>query len=233
MMRIGPIAHQLTEYLNNHSHKAYYGRIVKAGIDVNPASKEYLCDANQLFPFVMGPETIHQLKERSVWDMFNFIGYARKYVLRRISEGERYHLILFCGYHTDDSHREPLLATWDNVIQLIDETNPEIGQRVKAVLPVIKSTKYDDFEFDVEEIAPELYRQVSSFEEFAKTNYTSPTLVRAFLRHTMKLMRLYSGDGYTYDDDGIQGSKEYLMPRVKISQLVEPTDFFPLWKDIE
>eukprot|EP00965_Chrysotila_dentata_P118224 3907511-Pleurochrysis_carterae.AAC.1 len=43
--------------------------------------------------------------------------------------------------------------------------------------------------------------------------------VRAFLYHAMNLNNLYSGDGYTYTQEGGRGFREYLAPNKQKEEL--------------
>jgi hypothetical protein len=242
----GPVAKQLTEYIASHSSLPYYARVIRVHHS-NPVV-DYISDPQQLFPFVMGPESVADLKGKTAWEIFDFIGYKREYVLERLSEGEKFVLILFTGYRTEmkesaeglqnepttpfKTMEEPVLATWDNILELIEKKSPIIADRIKNVLPQLRSTPFNGYEFDIERADSSIYEQVCTFEAFEASSQTSPSMVRAFLRHTMKLMELYSGNGFCYNEKGEEGAKEYLIPRVHVEQLVNRSDFFVLTDDL-
>lgn len=45
------------------------------------------------------------------------------------------------------------------------------------------------------------------------------TALRALLYHTLHLRELFAGDGFTYDENGKRGVKEYLMPNKTINDI--------------
>jgi hypothetical protein len=220
----------LDEFLLLHSDQRHYGRIIE--VPKGQSEVEYISTPNQLFPFIMGPDSIHHLKGRSAWEIFDFVGYKKHFVVQRLKSGSKFVLILFTGFldetkeNSDSSH--PVPATWENVLTLVENASPVVSERVRNVFPTIQTTPFYDYSVNLEQLDSDLLQQVNSFEAFEKSGHESPVMVRAFLRHTMKLMELYAGDGYCYNDRGERGSKEYLMPRVAISQLINRSDFFNL-----
>jgi hypothetical protein len=225
----------LDEFLDANGDKKHYGRIVEVkGLQ---SEVEFMSSPNQLFPFIMGPETIHHLKGRSAWEIFDFVGYRKHFVVQRLKSGSKFVLILFTGFqdemkeNVDSSNSDrtkPVTATWENVLTMVEKASQVVGERVRNVFSMIQTTPFYHYGVDFEQLDSDLLQQVNSFEAFEKSGHDSPAMVRAFLRHTMKLTELYAGDGYCYNDRGERGSKEYLMPRVAISQLVNRSDFFNL-----
>ena len=224
----------LTNFLEENSHREYYGRIMSFPNTITIDELEYITfSPDAIFPFVMGPDTIHHLKGKSINDMFEFIGYTKKDLQMKIEGEEKLVLVFFTGYSIPtegDSQRvePPLLATWDNVLTLIDRTNSICGERVRNVLPTIQTKPYESYEFDIDKLQSDIRSQVESFDSFANSSHTSPQMVRAFLRHTLKLKKLYSGDGYSYNERNEKGSKEYLIPRVRIKELINRSELFDL-----
>ena len=45
--------------------------------------------------------------------------------------------------------------------------------------------------------------------------------VRAFLYHIVHLRELFSGDGFTYEEDGKKGLREYIAPNCRLEELGE------------
>ena len=226
----------LTNFLNENIHQEYYGRIMAFPKSIPIHEIEYITfSSDNIFPFVMGPDTIHQLNGKTVLEMFDFIGYTKKDLEIKIKNEQRLVLVLFTGYTipNTDQIEPPLLATWENVLTLIDRTNPICGTKVRNVLDIIQTKDYDSYELgDLDRLPPDLYSHVRSFESFANSHHDSPDMVRAFLRHTMKLMKLYSGDGFSYNERNEKGSREYLIPRVRIQDLINRSDFFDLTEEL-
>ncbi len=217
-----------------HRENEYFARVIMVS---NPSEivPEWISSANQPFPFIIGPETVAQLIGKSTWEIMEFIGYESSFVKEKIAQGQRFFIVFFTGFQFGDhgsKEREPLIATWSNLLSLIQETSPICGKKCASVYDVVQTTHYDQFNFgyEFESIPPEVYWEVCSFEAFENSTLpTTPGLVRAFLRHTMKCTRLYSGDGYCYDEQGNRGAKEYLIPRVRISSLINASEVFPIY----
>lgn len=158
--------------------------------------------------------------------------------------GKQFFIVFFKGYQTpvtsgadndgtsfldENHHKTSLEATWSNILDLIRDHSPICGAKFASVFDQVCTMAYDDYDFDVENCPNEIYQAVRSFESFAKTKLpTTPTLVRAFLRHTLKCTRLFTGDGYCCDEQGRRGAKEYLIPRVRLDQLTGATPPFLL-----
>jgi len=58
-----------------------------------------------------------------------------------------------------------------------------------------------------------------SHENFNKRQAKGLAAVRALLYHTLHLRELFRGDGYTYDEKGNRGVREYLLPNVEVSSI--------------
>ena len=227
-----------------------FARII--ALDKSDKSEEpsWLSYPNQPFPFVIGPETITLLYGKSVVEIFDFIGYERSFLKSKLDMGTRYYLVFFSGYkaegnlHDQDGelsaidepsadfaehHSTPLPATWFNLMNLIAEFSSACAAKILPFLPILMSKPYDSYEFSIENPPIEILCEVNSFESFANSKLpNSPSLARAFLRHTMKCTKLYAGDGYSYDELGNRGAREYLMPRVKLENLINNSKIFHL-----
>lgn len=217
----------------------YFARVIK--IDASLGKPQLICDDNQPFAFVMGPETVASLVGKTTIEIMDFIGYERSFVKEKIAEGKKFFLVFFRGYRENTNEeelgngsktkREPLEATWSNILTLIQDYSPICGSKCASVYSIVQSTPFDSFgcDYDIDKAPPEIYREISSFEAFENTSLpTTPALVRAFLRHTMKCTRLFTGDGYSYDQNGHRGSKEFLIPRARIDMLYGASEVFSL-----
>lgn len=237
---------QLENASNNNSTGTttqYYARVIMTN-DPSIDKPTWISSENQQFPFIMGPETVVLLAGKSPMEIMEFIGYERSFVKHRIDMGYRFYIVFFTGYLDEQSSsssssscdagisiKEPLAATWSNILSLIMKRCPICGEKCSSVYDKVQSTDYNEFNcgYDIDHIPSEIHQEVSSFESFAVTSLpTTPGLVRSFLRHTMKCTRLFRGDGYCYDELNRRGAKEYLIPRVQISCLVNASEVFHL-----
>ena len=62
-----------------------------------------------------------------------------------------------------------------------------------------------------------------NFMTYKRFNNSEGTLIdlRAFLYHTVHLRELFSGDGFTYEEGGKKGLKEYIAPNCSLEELGE------------
>ncbi|MCK4383457.1 MAG: hypothetical protein KAW66_09215 [Candidatus Lokiarchaeota archaeon] len=90
----------------------------------------------------------------------------------------------------------------------------------------LKSTPYSEIERDanrkfniIDKVGPE-DKNFMTYERFNNSEGTL-TDVRAFLYHTIHLRELFSGDGFTYEEEGNKGLKEYIAPNCRLEELGE------------
>ena len=170
----------------------------------------------------------------------------------QLSIGNRFYLVFFTGYkqpqkqpdlHSEqddhelefaEHHSAPVVATWENLLLLIEEYSPDCAKKITPFVSVLASMPYDRYEYSIDKPPTDIYQAVQSFDSFAKSTMP-PTASQAivFLRPEMKCTKLYSGDGYSYDDNGCKGAREYLMPRVKIANLINSSQVFHLTDHLE
>jgi hypothetical protein len=209
----------------NSGSDTFYGRIVCINPHNNPLEKapptlEYLCDADQLFPFIIGPDTVEMLHGMNHRDLLLNIGYKEDWLNLKHSRGLVFYLVVFRKSACDKELKmAPVLANWDEIFKLITQISRGCAEKLRPHWAEIDKVEYTK---DIESIEnAELYKVVSSFEEFAKASVVcdSPKMARQFLRHTLKCTALFKGDGFTYNEQGVKGLTEYLFKRVSLKQL--------------
>lgn len=223
----------LQERLRTHPDNTY-ARIIKGKLD---ADFEHISSNVAPFPFIMGPETISALVGKSTRDIFNFIGYEDSHLKRTLEEGNHYRIVLFSAVGgMPQELRAPLPATWENVFALVRNSHPGCSAKLKPHWHEVKTQRYEEFTVNgrhIDSLLPEDYAVATSFEAFASSEeYNTASHARAFLRHSFKLMKLFSGDGYSYSEDGQRGAREYLVPRCAVQDLVEATPLISLTEDL-
>ncbi len=203
----------------------FYGRIVCINPHNNPLEKapptlEYLCDADQLCPFIIGPDGVKKLNGMNHRDLLLNIGYKEDWLNLKHSRGLVFYLVVFRKSTCDEELKmAPVLATWDGIFELITQISNDCAEKLRPYWAQMDKVEYTK---DIESIEnAELYKMVSSFDEFAKASVVcdSPKMARQFLRHTLKCNALFKGDGFTYSEQGVQGLTGYLFKRVSLKQL--------------
>lgn len=211
--------------------RVYWSRIVSTNPGRNPLQPytqvefEYLSDATQLFPFVIDPDATAALNGLTHRQAFMSVGYEAAWLDEKITNGLVFRLVVF---ENDNAGVPPVQATWDGLMQLMETTSPAsilcaeklqpIWEAIQAV-PCVRGGPIENIDALEEELRP----VVASFEGLAAyTLPVTPELGRTFLRHTMKCTPLYRGDGYSWQEDGQRGGREFLIPRVLVASL-EPT----------
>jgi len=177
-------------------------------------------DPNRIVIMLIGGDGLGDLLGKSGYESLIHIGYAKDYIEYKIEQGNAFKIVVF---KESDS---TLLATWDNVARLCDDIYPDVSGKIHACLPDLKTTAFStiqilaDFSFEEAERAGIDNPNYMSYDRFKKSEGTLID-VRAFLYHTLHFRILYSGDGYTYDEDGNRGLMEYIAPNKKLIELGE------------
>ena len=168
----------------------------------------------------MGSDGLEVLLGKTGYQALLSIGYMRDYIKYRIEKGYKFKLVIF----KEDTKVK--LATWDKMHELIAEIYPDIENKVFIKLSELKNTPFSD----IEQEAGWKFNQVDKsgisnpkFMTYERFKDSEGTLVdvRSFLYHTVHLRELFSGDGYTYNEAGERGLKEYIAPNRKIEELEE------------
>ncbi|MBN1803316.1 MAG: hypothetical protein JW891_17525 [Candidatus Lokiarchaeota archaeon] len=194
------------------------GRIIRG---VNPDDFETLTDdPDRKLVMLMGPDGLQKLLGKESYDMLVEIGYEKEYIQRKLNEGNEFKLVVF------KEGGEAIIATWDNVINLVSKTYPNISNKIKDQIDDLKSTSFERIEeeagFDFSKI-DKIGKTDPRFMTHERYLESPNTLIaaRAFLYFTVHLRELFSGDGYTYTTDGKRGLTEYIVPNKRISDLGE------------
>jgi hypothetical protein len=174
-------------------------------------------DANRRIVLLLDAEGLRRLLGLSGWEVLMCIGHGQERTLERIKEGMKYKLALFPS-------RYAKLGTWDNMLDMVAAEYPQIAQMVNAQREALKTTPYAQ----IEQMALEPFFVSSQMGEASPLFMTkerllqtdgSLTAVRAFLYHTVHLYELYSGDGWTYSEDGKRGAQEFMVPNLRLSEM--------------
>ena len=150
--------------------------------------------------------------------MLEACGYSTQDIERFVSEGMQFKLVVFSAGHT------ALLATWDNIAAIASEVYPDLAQDLYVQAKVLRSMPYSELQelagYDFAKVAargPE-DEQFMTYERYKRSKRTAAH-TRAFYEHTLHMRRLFSGDGFTYDERGNRGVQEYCSLNVPLRTL--------------
>ena len=125
-------------------------------------------------------------------------------------------------------------ATWDGVFQHVGRYYPNAKEDVLTHMETLQHRSFEDFERDAgfhffdskkNKSKPDAYPPYFGYEYFVQLpKPRTAWQVRAFLFCELRLLKLYSGDGYTVvEKTKERGVLEYLCPNVSIKRLVDAT----------
>jgi hypothetical protein len=150
------------------------------------------------------------------------IGYEQEYIKYKVESGNKFKVVVF----EEGGPIKP--AIWDNVAEIVSEIYPEYKERIYKHLKKLKTTPYAKFQKEFTKIAGKNFRLVDregSKNPFYMTaerfkNSKGDLLdMRRFLYNCVHLSDLFSGDGYTYDEQGKRGLREYIAPNKPLDEL--------------
>ena len=187
------------------------------------AGFEYISKPEQPFPFIIGPDELNKIVKASThMEMMQLIGIQRARVLKKLSEGQTYRLLIFPKTAVGGL----ISPTWDNILELVASESRECGEKLEPHIETMRNMTYlelvEAIGVDPEKtLGTEMYEKCGSF-----TSYADPSTpgdlrhARVFLRHTLKCTPLFAGDGYAYTEGGERGCREFLVKRKAVADIV-------------
>ena len=202
--------------MQNFTAQGNCGRIIRGKV-----ADDFLTltdDPDRKVVMLMGPDGLGQIQGKSGYEMLEIIGYEPSYIERKVGEGNEFKLVVF------PEGKDALLATWDNVAKIVSHVYPAVYDKLSANLPLLKKKNFDDIEasagFDFSEV-DKIGKSDDRYMTYERYQSAGAGIIkaRAFLYFTLHLRELFSGDGYTYTSDGVQGLKEYFIPNIPIADI--------------
>lgn len=183
-------------------------------------------DPDRKLIMLTDPEGLSALPGLTGFQILLRIGWDFDYAVKKVNDGYKMKLAVF------REGGKARLATWENTIELVGLAYPKIAGRLKNFLPQLKITPFTDVEKsygqDMSEV-DRLGKNHPAYMTFDRYLGAADTLAnaRAFLYFTVHLRELYAGDGFTYDDKGNRGVREYLAINCPLTDLLdcETADF--------
>lgn len=149
-----------------------------------------------------------------------------------MEEKQTFWLVLFTLGSLSSCPASPIAvvpATWDGIIQHVKLYFPKAMEDLLLHIQTLIKSKFEVFETEAgflfldsknnkgKEHAEPPYFGYKHFTSLPKPR--TAWQVRAFLYCELRLLKLYSGDGYTTRNEGGRGVLEYLCPNVHIHRL--------------
>jgi hypothetical protein len=192
------------------------GRILRGK---SPKDFETLTDDPQRdIIMLMGGDGLEKILGKSGYEALVTIGYMLDYIEYKVKSGFEFKLVVF------NEGEIAKLATWDNLARLVSEIYPLAKTKIYNRLEELKKTSFSEIErragriFNTIDKAGPEDKNFITYEKFINSEGTLID-VRAFLYHTVHLRELYSGDGFTYDEDGKKGLMEFIAPNCRLEEL--------------
>jgi hypothetical protein len=223
----GLIAQRVSAYIRRLDETPHCVRVIssEAGVTEDDMRGRFISGKGQAYPFVIGGNAYRELCGQTALEMFKYIGYqtdwaADEWLFSKLAEGTKFWLVVF------GQTEQATPATWDGLVALTRKLSPNCAEKLVPHVETMRKMPVDELTSlgkGVDSVPSEVYPSVSSFEDYAASEVDTLEHARAFLRHTLKCTTLYRGDGHAYDDQGIRGSVEVLVPRMTVAELPLPS----------
>lgn len=148
------------------------------------------------------------------------LGWDAPYTKKKVEAGLKFDLVIF-------PESKCKLGTWDNLLDLVEETYPEIGAKIarhRAALVAMTPASLVEIELrqghaflEVDELGSGDPRFMT-LERYVDAPDTADA-ARAFLYHVVYCKEFYGGQGHTLDCQGTVGVPEYIMPNQPLDEL--------------
>ena len=175
----------------------------------------------QRLSWTFGPDALSGFLGKNAREICVQLGFAEEWLIHQIAKGKKFKLSIFPSKEVDGK-----CATWDGLAYLLENHYSEVWPKISPHLPRIQETSFVDLEkeagYDMWEANKAGRRQgaIDTEGESDDPNYISMQRlhvragtcveVRQFLWDEIGLNKLFTGKGYTEDEQGNVGPKEYL-----------------------
>jgi hypothetical protein len=179
-------------------------------------------DPNRLVVMLTDSDGLAKMFGKSHYDMLITVGHAPAHIESKLKSGCSYKFVVF-------PEDQAVVGTWDNLFKIAGEVYPDLMAFCAKYGSELKSlTKFSNGSFmrEFENQTPFKWMDVdqqghTDFMDYQNWNKSQKSLVdlRRLFYHTFHLREFYSGDGFTYDEFGRRGVKEYFLLNKRISDI--------------
>lgn len=203
------------------------GRVIRG---TKPSDFDTLTDdPSRHVIMLMDADGLARLFGKSGYKILIEIGYRADYIQQKLDAGNAFKLAVFPA-------EAAYLADWDGVFRIAAEVYPELASCCAKHASMLRSltgfaltpgqTDQGHFIHEIERLAGYQFKDADKkddprFMSIEKYRSSGKSLweLRALLYHTLHLRELYSGDGYTYNEQGRRQLKEYVMRNKRIKDI--------------
>lgn len=182
-------------------------------------------DPTRLVVMLMDSDGLARLFGKTPHQMLLEIGYRADYIKQKVADGNGFKIVVF-----PQEAAQP--ATWDGVFKVAAEVYPDVAAccqkhgadlRTLTKFERLAGEKDGHFLHGFERLAGHKFADADKpgdtrFMTIDKYRASGKNVweLRALLYHTLHLRELFSGDGYTYNEQGRRQLREYLMLNKKV-----------------
>ncbi len=148
------------------------------------------------------------------------LGWDAPYTKKKVGAGLKFDLVVF-------PENTCKLGTWDNLLDLVEETYPEIATKIaphraalvamtpKSLVEIERRQGYAFLEVDELGSDDPRFMTLTCYMDAPDT----ADAARAFLYHVVYCKEFFGGEGHTLDGQGNTGVPEYIMPNRPLEEL--------------
>lgn len=189
------------------------GRIIRGK---NPEDFEKLSDdPNRKIVFLTDSLGLSKMFGKSGYDMLIAVGHHSDHIKKQVQAGKSYKIVVFPAVESEE-------ATWEGLSKVTIKSYPDLADDFCKFYPDLTNSKYDDFEkaagYKFADVDDYSNPRFMSYDKYINSKRTVVEF-RAFLYHVLHIRELFSGDGYTYDEKGKRGLREFLILNKRISDI--------------
>lgn len=151
-------------------------------------------------------------------EILEAIGYERSYIERLTQDGTRFKLVFF------ENPGPAFPATWQNISLMAARRYPLVAEKLKAQMAALQKTPFAKIQKSAPEPLASIYDRGPSDPNYITLERLAASAgelwkVRAFFYNALRLNGNFSGDGFTYNSDGVRGVPEYIAENREVSSL--------------
>ena len=189
------------------------GRIIRGKVDAD--FEKLSDDPNRKIVFLTDALGLAKMLGKSGYEMLITVGHHPDHIKKQVADGKSYKIVVFPATSSSD-------ATWDGLIKVTGEVYPDLVSDLRNHAPVFRSSAYTLFEstagYKFHDVDDPTNPKFMSYDAYMASS-RSPWELRAFMYHVLHIKELFRGDGYTYDEKGKRGVREYLIANKNISDI--------------
>lgn len=189
------------------------GRIIRGKTEAD--FEKLSDDPNRKIVFLTDAGGLAQMLGKTGYDMLIKVGHHSDHIKKQVEAGKTYRLVVFPASEGSD-------ASWDGLLKVTAEVYPDLATDCRDHAQTLKTTPYADFEtqagykfHDADEPTDSRFIDYDAYKASAREAWQ----FRAFLYHVLHIRELFKGDGYTYDENGKRGVREYLMANKRVGDI--------------